>query len=247
MGKATTAERELTEKQRAWLLHFLGDCHGNLVKACREAGYKGDTNVLTTVAHANLQNPTVQRAIEEHFRPLGVTADRTIREIAIHAFNNNLADFHDWFTGDKTLPELRDEGIPTQVVQKAKVTVRTDKDGNTEEVRELALRPVQPSLEKLMKALRIGESTEDTTVQVPQVTYNFVKKIELRLERAGSVRYHPELPPFGEGDDGAGRFIDADGMDSQPVEDSEQTGAACPVEPEPCSGDPVPGDEGAEG
>ena len=87
----------------------------------------------------------------------------------------------------------------------------------------------------------------DTTVQVPQVTYNFVKKIELRLERAGSVRYHPELPPFGEGDDGAGRFIDADGMDSQPVEDSEQTGAACPVEPEPCSGDPVPGDEGAEG
>src|SRR5439155_17562829 len=62
-------------------------------------------------------------------------AERMIRTLEA----GDLADFQPYLAGEKSLEELRQAGINTELVKKAKVKVRTLDDGTTETEREVEL------------------------------------------------------------------------------------------------------------
>lgn len=57
-------KRKLTEKQRRFVEAFMGEAKGNLTKAARIAGYKGNNKTLCAVGLENLDKPGIHKAIE---------------------------------------------------------------------------------------------------------------------------------------------------------------------------------------
>lgn len=62
-------------------------------------------------------------------------AERVLRTLEA----GDLADFQPYLEGTKTLEDLRDDGLNTELVKKGKTTVRTDKDGTETQTREIEL------------------------------------------------------------------------------------------------------------
>ena len=103
---------QLTEKQRQFVLHYLE--HFNAARAAREAGYseKSDRNI----GYENVTKPDIAEAISEQLDKRGITAERVKCVIAEMAFSGDMADFEPWLRGEKTLAELKADGVNTALV-----------------------------------------------------------------------------------------------------------------------------------
>ena len=60
------AANGLTEKQRLFVVAFLGAARGNATEAARLAGYRGSRVTLGAVGGENLEKPRIAEAIAEH-------------------------------------------------------------------------------------------------------------------------------------------------------------------------------------
>mgnify|MGYP003138091560 CR=1 FL=1 len=71
----------LTEKQRRFVEAYLGEANGNGTKAASIAGYEcEDPSHFRQIAHKNLSNPKIRRAIEERTENDGSVATRKERQ-----------------------------------------------------------------------------------------------------------------------------------------------------------------------
>ena len=79
-------ETGLTTKQQKFVAAYLRS--GNGVEAAREAGYKGNANVLAVVSSENLRKPNIQKALERQLDSADITEEVISLEVAKMAFSN---------------------------------------------------------------------------------------------------------------------------------------------------------------
>ena len=113
MAELNTALDALTDKQRAFVLHYLR--HFNAAKAARDAGYSEHSDA--DIGWENLRKPDVAAAIAEQLDRLGLTPERLKCELAEIAFDGDIAAFDQWVHGEKSLDELQAAGFNTKLVK----------------------------------------------------------------------------------------------------------------------------------
>jgi hypothetical protein len=173
---------------------------GNGAEAARRAGYSRrrgrqtarellrKRDILARVRE--IRRSAMERAIEV----LG--AERLKQALSQLVRPTSLADFEPWIRGERTLAELRDEGVPVQLVRRA--IVREGRKGRVR--RELDLwdqRPIIETLGKFIGALSDGGKTQQymhvhETLAVLGMSVDDLRTLgpdELRrLEDAGLIR-----------------------------------------------------------
>ena len=80
----------LTNKQLAFIEEYFVDFNGT--RAAKRAGYKGNDNVLATVASENLRKPKIAEKIAERFFVKVMTADEVLARLSEMA-RADIADF----------------------------------------------------------------------------------------------------------------------------------------------------------
>lgn len=56
-------ERRLSLKQERFIEYYTGECEGNATEAAKKAGYKGNSNQLSTIGEQNLRKLAIVNAI----------------------------------------------------------------------------------------------------------------------------------------------------------------------------------------
>ena len=113
------------------------------------------------VGHKLLKHPKVQAALSEVMCHLGMTPEwikSLIMEIAAGA---DMADFEPYLKGEKTLEELRRDGVNTRLVRKARRTA--EKDGS--EHFNLVLADPMPALKELVRILGLITEKHEHTIK----------------------------------------------------------------------------------
>lgn len=71
---------QLTELQRRFVDHYMGEAKGNATEAARLAGYKGSATTLGQVGAENLKKPQIQAAIRDRVSKRPEVASREERQ-----------------------------------------------------------------------------------------------------------------------------------------------------------------------
>ncbi len=153
----------LPHKQRLFVAAYLENGF-NATKAAETAGYSKRS--AATQGSRMLRNDNIIRALDMELKRRGLTPEDChclLKEIA----TADLADFEPYLSGDKTLTELRAEGINTSVVRSARI----DSKGN----RYLELCDTVSALDRVMRAIGMlnsagqKEATEiNVIINIPQ-------------------------------------------------------------------------------
>ena len=64
----------LTNKQKAFVLHYLGDCLWNATAAAEAAGYNGSRHTLSNIGYPNLRHSKIKVHIARRMEEMGVNA-----------------------------------------------------------------------------------------------------------------------------------------------------------------------------
>lgn len=83
LSKKKSNPRRLTNKQRAFISHYL-ICL-NATEAARLAGYKGNYATLRSIGSENLTKPNIKAEIDRRLKSLHLTADDALARLASHA------------------------------------------------------------------------------------------------------------------------------------------------------------------
>ncbi len=148
---------------RPWAVVFLGKSGSKRLGLLRVSGWRFVRSATTSeswqtkdqqscayeqgVGHKLLKRPKVQAALSEVMCHLGMTPEWIkclIMEIAAGA---DMADFEPYLQGEKMLGQLRQDGVNTRFVRKARRTV--EKDGS--EHFTLVLADPMPALKELVR------------------------------------------------------------------------------------------------
>ena len=111
----------LTTKQRVFVAEYLANGF-NATRAAIAAGYSKES--ARSIACESLTKPNVAAAIAQGLEDHGITADGLKVLLGEVAWDTDVADFEAWLVGEKTLEELRDEGVNTSLVKTARVSAR---------------------------------------------------------------------------------------------------------------------------
>ena len=107
---------DLTGKQQAFVAAYLSNGF-NATKAAVDAGYAPDS------AHVEgsrlLRNAKVAAAIATAFQDKGIAPETIQILLGSVAFDADITDFEPWIKGEKTLEQLRVEGVDTRAVKSA--------------------------------------------------------------------------------------------------------------------------------
>ena len=155
MNDKAIESNRLTGKQQAFVAAYLSNGF-NGTKAAVEAGYAVDS------AHVEgsrlLRNAKVVAVIEQAFKDKGISAGAVEILLSIIALDSDVTDFEPWIKGEKTLEQLRADGVDTRVVKSATVS------GNT---RKLELHDRLAAAREIVRVL--GLVTEKQEVGVRQL------------------------------------------------------------------------------
>ena len=229
----------LTTREAKFVLALMFN-GGRQGQAAVDSGYSAAS--ASVAAYQLLKKPHILKARRELLAAM-VTPERLVETIAAFAFKNDLADY---------VPQLalmRDKGLDTRLVKK----VKFNDDGS---LAEIEMHSPQKAHGQLMTALGVGKGpAEDINVTIPQITNNFVENLQIRLDSAGDVRYHPDLPPLNEvlarsasvTEDREVKEDEQAGMDGQSAQNHDQEGGAGRVLAERCADGGVSGDGGTAG
>jgi len=144
-----TIER-LNDRQRAFVLHYIGDCGFNATRAAIASGYSETT--AYSIASENLKKPEVREAIREELAHASLTPETIKRKLTSMA-TANIADFEPFINGGKTLCQLKAEGVDTSLIES--VEVYADKDGNRR--RKVKLYSAKGCMDSLIRVLGMAE------------------------------------------------------------------------------------------
>lgn len=137
--------KTLTDKERAFVLYYLGECRFNAYQSAIKAGY---VESVARSASTIVWKPTVQALIREHLDRSGLTKERIKIELGKIAFGADLADFEKYEDGKISLEMLRDAGINTSVLKS--VTIMENRKERTVR-RKVELWDKQAALNTLAK------------------------------------------------------------------------------------------------
>lgn len=163
------------QQQQYVLAYTCGPTRFNEVQSYRAAGYKS-RNQAFQCAHKVHRHRKVQAAIAELLRLGGITEAYVSEKLGQQLAGADLADFQPFIDGKKGLPELREEGVNTAVLAKARVTV--EKDGS--EHRAVEVRDPIPGLKAAANIL--GMTRHDENVNV-NVAFDFTRMTPDELRR----------------------------------------------------------------
>jgi len=118
----------LSSKQRLFVIKYLESLNG--AKAYLAAGYR--PRGADAGASRLLRNVKVASAIREEFETHGITREAVLMEVAKIGFGGDIADFEPYIQCEKSLRELRQDGVDTGLVRDVWEERRmlTDDDGN---------------------------------------------------------------------------------------------------------------------
>ena len=112
----------LNNEQQKFVMNMLrGDTPPN---AYRHAGYS--SKKPWSEAWALRRHPYVRAALDELGYVAGVAKAEIIEQLRSMLDGCDLADFEPWIRGEKSLAELRDEGVPTHVLSRLHIYVGGD-------------------------------------------------------------------------------------------------------------------------
>ena len=159
-----TAFERLRGRQKLFVLGYLKHFCG--AKAYKEAGYRD--KAARECASRLLTNANVSAAISEELEKRGITPERTLIRVATVAYTGDLANFQAFLDGRRDLEQLREEGVDTSLVKRAREIRREQmRDGEVigvEVRREIELYSM---LDALLALLRVhGRMTERREVKI---------------------------------------------------------------------------------
>lgn len=114
-------QHKLTRKQQAFITVYLSNGF-NATKAAIAAGYS--RNSAYSIGWENLKKPEIAEAIEQALNERGITPATCQVLLGEMAFGADIVDFEPWLHGEKTLEQLRSEGIDTSLVRAARISNR---------------------------------------------------------------------------------------------------------------------------
>lgn len=166
--------RSPTPKEEACVENYLANGF-NGVKAARDAGYKGDDNVLAVTAHQILRKPKNASRVRARIEGLAATANEVLYVLGDH-LRGSIADFAGCFNEDGSfnLEKAEEKGV-AHLVKKLRNVRRTipqgkDADGKErpsirETTVEIELYSAQDAAAKLIPVLglkqKAGENEQD--------------------------------------------------------------------------------------
>jgi len=138
----------LTLLQSKFIVHYLAN-GGNGTQSARDAGYKGNDNVLAVTAYNLLRNPKIVAAIEDHMKEAAMSADEIIYRLTEQGRASLMQ-----FAG--LSPETLRQHPKAWLIKKVKQAVAFDDDGNMHTyVESFELHDVQAALVHLGKYHRL--------------------------------------------------------------------------------------------
>ena len=161
MAKSTTNWDKLTEKERQFIIHYLTDCKFNGRSAAIKAGYS--ENSAASIASENLTKPKILKAINEKLDEYGLLPEK-IRQVLYEMMNTSIDDFEPYILGDKTLKQLKADGVSMKAVQSAEIS---DKGK-----RSIKLADSHKTLELLIKLFNLIENKMTLDVKVEEKGYH---------------------------------------------------------------------------
>lgn len=161
--------RKLTHKAEAWTEKYLGNGF-NGVQAARDAGYKGSTSTLNSVARKNLQKPAIASRVRARIEGLAANSNEVLNLLGDH-LRGSIADFDGCFNEDGgfNLGKAKEKGV-AHLVKKLRNVKRTiprgkDEPPIVETTVEIELYSSQDAAAKLIPVLglkqKAGENERD--------------------------------------------------------------------------------------
>ncbi len=133
----------LTNKQRAFVEHYLGDAQWNATEAAKLAGYSGDRNALAVRGSQNIRNRKIQEHIRRRLEEMGATTEELIQRW-LHRIRADISPYINTERGKGLDVEaLKDAGLGFLIKG-----VRETKDATT-----ILLRDPDVAEDKLARAL----------------------------------------------------------------------------------------------
>ena len=128
----------LRDKQQQFVLHYCRGPHRGVTTACyKAAGYKMGKYPGQAAYHLR-HTASIEAAIQEIKHSAGLSPDFIVEKILEQTNAPDMADLEPFFNGEKSLDQLRNEGVNTAALQK--VQISTDGKGNVTRRAEIANR-----------------------------------------------------------------------------------------------------------
>lgn len=143
----------LTDRQTAWLAHYLSDAKFNATEAARLAGYGGSYHNLRDAGYVNRTNPYIQIRIRAYMQAEGLLPDEVIAHMSSMAMSNirDAVDFHEdgtWSFNPAKAEALGREHTIKSLKRRRRKRGRGDNQ-EVEEEEELVMHDPQPYLHDL--------------------------------------------------------------------------------------------------
>jgi len=148
--KSTAAIDKLNDQQRAFVLHYMGDCRYNATKAALASGYtdNGPGSAGSTV----LKNSNVREAIREELENASLTPEAIKQKLTAMA-TANVAQYEPYLCGAMTLKELDASGVDCSMIESVEEAV--DEKGNVK--RKIKLYSAKACMDSLIRVLGMVE------------------------------------------------------------------------------------------
>lgn len=184
---AKKPSEKLTPKEEALVENYLSNGF-NGVRAARDAGYKGNDNVLAVTAHRVLRKAKVASRVRARLDGLHANADEVLNLLADH-LRADLADFTGCFDseGRLDLVEAQKRGV-SRLVKKLKSNTRLIPQGRDEEpIREttveIELYSAQDAAAKLIPVLGLKQKAAENEKDAEKKREYASKKLREVMER----------------------------------------------------------------
>ena len=171
----------LNLRQQTFVMNYVGGpTRFNATQSYIAAGYTSRGRLASHTACLLKANPKVAAAIHELMSIAGLTEDWIKARVGELAAGVDIADVEPYVQGTKSLVDLRNEGVNTLAIAKARVM--RDRDGH--EQRAVELHDPMPALREAARLVGLGGSQNRLDVNV-SVDFKGMGTEELkRLERA---------------------------------------------------------------
>jgi phage terminase small subunit len=151
---------------------FIAAYINNGTEAARQAGYKGNDNTLSQVAHENLRKPKIRKAIEKKLGrkldALEISSERVLKELALIGFMD-IKNILEWGPDGVRLKDSADLGELTKAVASIKekrVILGHDKEAGKDILKvttEIKLHNKTKALTKLGEHLKLFTQKHEHT------------------------------------------------------------------------------------
>jgi len=170
----------LNLRQQCFVINYVGGpTRFNATQSYRAAGY-ADTKQIGGCAFALKRRPHVAAAIQELMTVSGLTEDWIKTRVGEIAAGLDIADMEPYVNGEKSLQDLRNDGVNTLAIAKTRVT--RERDGSQH--RSVEMHDPLPALREAARLAGIGGERSRVDVNITMDFKGYGTEELKRLEHA---------------------------------------------------------------